>query len=92
MKRVGVREAKNRLSHLLREVQRGREWVITERGVPVARLVPIAGEVLPLEERLKRLELAGELEPARAGHGRLAPPLALEGGMAQRFLSEDRGA
>ena len=35
-----VYEAKNRLSALLAEVQKGTEFVITNRGVPVARLVP----------------------------------------------------
>lgn len=33
--------AKNRLSALLREVQAGTTIVITDRGVPVARLVPV---------------------------------------------------
>ena len=35
-----VYDAKNRLSALLAEVQKGSEYVITNRGVPVARLVP----------------------------------------------------
>ncbi len=38
---VGVREAEARLSRLLREAQQGREWVITDRGTPVARLTPV---------------------------------------------------
>jgi prevent-host-death family protein len=38
---VPVFEAKNRLSALLGEVRRGREVVITNRGVPVAKLVPV---------------------------------------------------
>ncbi len=37
---VPVFEAKNRLSALLAEVEKGAEVVITNRGVPVARLVP----------------------------------------------------
>jgi prevent-host-death family protein len=43
MIKVNVLEAKNRLSELLRAVQRGEEVVIANRGEPVARLVPAAG-------------------------------------------------
>jgi prevent-host-death family protein len=38
---AGVREARQNLSILLEEVRKGREVLITERGRPVARLVPL---------------------------------------------------
>jgi prevent-host-death family protein len=41
MRRAGVREARQALSQLLEDVQKGREIVITDRGRPVARLVPV---------------------------------------------------
>ena len=41
MRTAGVREARQNLSALLDEVRKGREIVITERGRPVARLVPV---------------------------------------------------
>ena len=50
MRTAGVREARQNLSALLDEVKQGREIVITERGKPVARLVPagpIRGRRLP---------------------------------------------
>jgi prevent-host-death family protein len=40
MRRAGIREARQNLSALLEEVRKGREVVITERGRPVAKLVP----------------------------------------------------
>jgi prevent-host-death family protein len=40
MRTAGVREARQNLSALLDEVKQGREVVITERGRPVAKLVP----------------------------------------------------
>ena len=40
MRTAGVREARQNLSALLDEVRKGREIVITERGRPVAKLVP----------------------------------------------------
>ncbi len=42
MKRAGIREARQNLSTLIEEVRKGGEIVITDRGRPVARLVPYA--------------------------------------------------
>jgi prevent-host-death family protein len=38
---IGTRDAKNRLSELIRQVQQGQRFTITNRGEPVAQLVPI---------------------------------------------------
>lgn len=89
---VGVREAKARLSSLLREVRRGREWVITDRGRPVARLVPASSEHLPLGERLRRLEDAGVIVPPGRPARSLPPPLPLREGLAQQWLRQDRNS
>ena len=45
MKTVNTHQAKTQLSRLLRRVAAGEEITIANRGVPVARLVPV-----PLEE------------------------------------------
>ena len=42
MKPVSISIAKNTLSALLKKVRRGQTITITDRGVPVARLVPPA--------------------------------------------------
>ena len=47
--RVGVLEAKNRLSELLEAAQRGEEVVITKRGEPVATLNAIRKRLSPDE-------------------------------------------
>jgi prevent-host-death family protein len=57
MRTAGVREARQNLSALLDEVKRGREIVITERGRPVAKLVPLGpprGKRLPDFAALRR--------------------------------------
>jgi prevent-host-death family protein len=88
---IGVREAKARLSELLRDVKLGREWVVTERGKPIARLVPASTSRGDLGERLKRLEDAGVIE--RGASFRPAPaPLPLANELARRILDEDREA
>ena len=40
MKAAGIRQARQHLSILLEEVRKGHEVLITDRGRPVARLVP----------------------------------------------------
>jgi prevent-host-death family protein len=40
MKEAGIREARQNLSALIDEVRKGHEITITDRGRPVARLVP----------------------------------------------------
>jgi len=44
MKAVNTHEAKTQLSRLLRRVAAGEEITIANRGVPVARLVPVPPE------------------------------------------------
>jgi prevent-host-death family protein len=56
---VGVRDLKARLSEYLRQVRQGRTVVITERGKPVARLVPTGQS---LEQRLQAMIDAGLAE------------------------------
>jgi prevent-host-death family protein len=41
MKTESISSAKNRLSALIRRVQHGEAVLITDRGVPVAKLVPV---------------------------------------------------
>jgi prevent-host-death family protein len=43
-KEVNTHEAKTQLSRLLRRVRAGEEITIANRGVPVARLVPVPGQ------------------------------------------------
>jgi prevent-host-death family protein len=50
MSKVNVHEAKTRFSRLLRRVAAGEEITIANRGVPVARLVPV-----PAEETTRKL-------------------------------------
>ena len=90
--KTGVREAKARLSKLIRDVQRGKEWLITDRKKPVARLVPATGRDLSLQERIRRLEDSGLIEPLRRRVRRLPAPLPIEKELAQRWLQEDRDA
>lgn len=62
MRTAGVREARQHLTSLLDDVRKGREVVITERGRPVARLVPVKSEKAFPDLKKVRLE-SGAIDP-----------------------------
>lgn len=86
---VSISDLKANLSRYLREVRRGGEVQILDRGRPVARL---AAPAVPDDDDLRtRLVSAGVIRP---GSGRAAgileqPPLALRSNLS-RALVEDR--
>ncbi len=91
VREIGIRDAKARLSQVLREVQQGAEWMITDRGRPIARILPVGEGTLTLQQRLKRLEDRGVLEPMKeAAIWEWIPPVRLPGDAAQRVLRENR--
>ena len=56
---VSIRELKSRLSHYLRRAIAGESVVITDRGVPVGRIVPIGRN---LDQRLAAMRDTGQVE------------------------------
>lgn len=76
MDRIGVRELRQHASRYLRRVRAGEVIEVTDRGTPVARLVPVpagshweqllaTGQVLPPE----RAGNLADVEPAPAAAG-----------------------
>lgn len=57
---VPLADAKNRLSALVDLVEQGVDVTISRRGVPVARLVPLAARNGAPAERVQRVEAAVE--------------------------------
>jgi prevent-host-death family protein len=93
MKRTtSVVELKARLSEHLRQVKAGHEVVVTERGVPVARLLPLDDGERRSTRRL-RLVRSGVIKP---GRGKLpaalkkAPDGAPPGGSVVDALLDER--
>jgi prevent-host-death family protein len=90
---ASVANLKARLSEYLRLVKAGREIVVTERGVPVARLLPLDDTERKSSRRL-RLARGGALRP---GRGRLpkvlqsAPKGDRVGGSVLTALLAERG-
>jgi prevent-host-death family protein len=89
--RVGIREAKINLSKLLKNVQKGREIIITDRGKPVGMIVPLPAGSLPLAERIHELERQGWIEPRKKKTmKKFLVPIPIRDELAQKFLQEDR--
>ena len=85
---VGIRELKARLSAYLRQVKAGATLVITERGQPIGRIVPLRPSVYQRAEELAQAGLAswsGRRLRARE------PVARIRGGkMLSQLLLEDR--
>jgi prevent-host-death family protein len=96
MKRTAsVVELKAKLSEHLRQVKSGHELIVTERGIPVARILPLDDSERRSTRRL-RLTRSGALKP---GRGKLPaalkqPPPGTPGGtsVVDALLAERRDA
>ncbi len=92
MTTVSVSELKAHLSRYLREVRRGGEVQVLDRGRPVARLTGIADDAAsPQDEHRERLIRAGILRPGTASPSTVLeqPPLELPADV-RRAVDEDR--
>jgi prevent-host-death family protein len=88
---VSIREAKIKLSKLVKLVKKGQEIILTDRGRPVGRIVPMENKTLPLSERIRHLEERGVLVPLAQKSKRSIPiPIPLSNELAQKLLQEDR--
>ena len=95
MRTASISETKAKLSALLDLVRAGETVTITDRGRPVARLVPAAGgDAEGDEARLQRLERAGLIRRPKRKldvEAFLARPrVDLGGGVVELLLEERR--
>jgi len=95
MKRASITEVKNGLSALIDRVRHGDAIVIEDRGVPVARLEPIAAPGPGgTEGRAARLVRQGVLRPAAGSTPKrvlaTAPPAPTGPSQPSRLLIDER--
>jgi prevent-host-death family protein len=85
---VGIRELKAQLSHYVQQVKAGATLVITERGKPVGRVVPIKPSV---EAQLQELAQVGLVTWSGRKLAALTPPAQTQGHpTVAELLLEDR--
>ena len=83
---VGIRELRAHLSRYLDEVRSGEDIVVTDRGLAIARIVPMNGQ-----RKIDKLIAAGLVEPAPRKVPRPLPrPIKIEGGISD-LVDEQRG-
>jgi prevent-host-death family protein len=56
---IGTFDAKTHLSEMLDEIQKGKDYIITKRGMPIAKLIPYS------EGKKTRQEITLELKAIR---------------------------
>ena len=83
---MGIRDLKQNASAVIKRVKEGEAITITERGVPVAKLLPIP------EDKYLELVQDGTISP---GHGRFdvdsIVPFDLPGGLsAEELIAQER--
>ena len=86
MQRIGVRELRDTLTHMIRRVRGGESVTVTYDGNPVALIVPYP------EDRLAQLAAEGKIRPALRPLLPLPEALPATGPMtATEALEDDRG-
>jgi prevent-host-death family protein len=82
---VGIRELRADLSRWIKRVREGETLVVTDRGEPVARIVPANGR-----SKLDELIAAGLARPPLRKTRRPLPPLIKAKGSVSELLIDDR--
>jgi prevent-host-death family protein len=92
MRTVGSRELKNRLGRYLGLVGKGESIIVTDRGKPVARLLPPEPEQekgKSVSDVLKQLESEGHLRLGTRPFKRIKP-IRVKGKPMSQMILEDR--
>ena len=84
-KQYSIYDAKAKLSELIRFVKKSGRVTITERGKPVAQVIPFSEGEVTLEEKLKELIQSGHIVPAKLKPADIEP-IAKRPGSLRRFL------
>ena len=85
MSEVGIRELRDHLSRYLDKVQAGDDFVVTDRGRPIARVVPMNGE-----RTIDRLIREGKVTPAKTRLRTLPIPLKAKGTVSDLVAEQRR--
>ena len=86
--RIGVREIRQDASTILARVEEGEEFIITNRGVPIARLIPMDKDD---DQLIDEMIANGDILEADGNLWELpAPTFKVKGKSASQQLAEER--
>lgn len=87
---IGLRDANQRFSKVMKLVRNGKEVTLTDRGRPIARIIPIPSDE-DEETAIQRLLAIGLLRPAKKPWRMPAfTPRRLRGGSVAQAIREER--
>ena len=84
--KVGIRELRQNLSVYVRRIHRGERFEVTDRGKPVALLVPLPDGASPLE----RLVAEGRVTMPEGDLASIPPPTGEPSSIVSEALFADR--
>ena len=88
-KAYSIYQAKARFSEIIRIVKQRRRVIITDRGIPVAEVVPYRAEQPEsIEGRIAKLAQIGAIVPSEEPFR--VTPVRLVPGASDRFMAQDR--
>lgn len=88
---VGIRALRDRLTRYLERVRRGEQVVVTDRGDPVAILMPYRRkQPSSRSERLAALFAGGHVTPAQRRFLKRPPLIRARGPSLAHLVAEDR--
>lgn len=89
---IGIRAFRDRLTRYVARARRGRRVVVTDRGKPVAVLIPYehTPETLQAEARFARVLSSGHVSPAERRFDTRFPPVRGKGTPPSRIIAETR--
>ncbi len=93
MKQIGIAKLKDALSAYVRQVQKGSRFLLTDRGVPVAKLVPVTDQEAnaSVEETLAAMAVEGLVtRPKRSRHATRHKKVRLPGNRGSQAIIEER--
>jgi prevent-host-death family protein len=82
---IGIRELRDGLSRYLAEVRKGHTITVTDRGTPIARIVPFQRPSV-----LDQLIAEGLVRPAQSRGRKPLPPPAVATGSISELVAEQR--
>ncbi len=88
--RIGLREANQHFSRIVRAVRKGEEVLLTDRGRPIARVTPVP-RLSEQEASIQRMIAEGLLRPAEK-RGPMPPrkPIRIKGPPIVETIREER--
>ena len=82
---AGIRELRNHLSRYLERVRQGEELIVTDRGTPIARVVPVDGP-----RAYDELVAAGVIEQSEASSRRRPDTRIVADGSVSDLVGDQR--